>query len=337
MTNTSKEEAARAELAAKIEPLIQRLEKHQKAKDLSDVQFVALYQRFLRSAKTWRQRLCGRDFKDLNLTRWFKQLQELVSKIDGGSAAPEDFFDQMPFAQQLEEIVTVLRAQVTDRRNVYALATTGVGKSVFARNFVRRNPQDSAYVRMNEDCRNRPKQIALEIADAIGMKREVSDARLFSGLVDRLQAEPLTIFIDEAHEGGHKLMQIVKTLIDETPARFVQLAYPTEFDRVRSATTGALDEAKQLIGRTIKPIFDNYREGLHVPDVQCYLTCSGLDEESARDVADLILPAVRANGNLRVLADAVEAARLVSAEEGKEIDASTLRLAVQAQCPRRAK
>jgi hypothetical protein len=77
----------------------------------------------------------------------------------------------------------------------------------------------------------------------------------------------MTMFIDEAHEGGTTLMKIVKTLIDETPARFVQLAYPTEYDRVKTATAGALDEAKQLLGRTMKPVYDDYRNGLREEDV----------------------------------------------------------------------
>jgi DNA transposition AAA+ family ATPase len=323
------------ETESTIERFIQRLEKHQEGLGLSDNAFVARYQKWLRSTKTWRHRLRARDYKDLNVDKWEKQLSELVSKLDGGSVTPIEFFAELPFAKQLDAIVTMVRSQGTDRRNVYALATTGVGKSIFAQHFTREHPQDSAYTRMNEQCRNRPGQIIFRIAQAIGLKRELSDARLLHSVIDRLQADPITIFIDEAHSGGHKLMQIVKTLVDETPARFVQLAYPTEFDRVKSATAGALDEAKQLIGRTIKPIFDNYREGLHAPDIQQFLVCSGLDQEAALDVADVILPMVRANGNLRVLADAVESARMLCLETDKELDGATVRRAVESQCPRR--
>lgn len=324
------------EQTTNIERLIARLEQHQKALGLSDKAFVDRYREFVGSEKTWADRLKGRDLSDANAPKWEKLMQELVIRLDGGSRHRlERFYWELPFAKQLDALVSMLRMQETDRRNVLALSTSGCGKSAFAKMYLAQNPRDCAYVRLNDLCKNHDTNICKRFGFALGLGDEGTKATLLPKVISALQVNPVIVFVDEAHSGGYKLMHIIKTLIDETPAKFVQLAYPTEYDRVRSATSGALDEAKQLLGRTIKPIFDDYRDGLRVADIVCYLKLSGLAEDDAADIAPEILPMVRANGNLRVLDDAVRDATFVCKGQDRKIDAATVREAVEAQCPAR--
>lgn len=318
-----------------IEGLIARLERHQRALGATDKAFIDRYREFLGSEKTWVYRLKARDLKDLDIPRWEKLLQELIIRLDGGSGRVERFYWELPFAKQLDALVSMLRMQETDRRNVLALATTGCGKSAFARTYFAQNPRDCAYVRLHDLCKNHDTNICKRFGFALGLGEDGTKATLLPKVISALQVNPVIVFVDEAHSGGYKLMHIIKTLIDETPAKFVQLAYPTEYDRVRCATSGSLDEAKQLLGRTIKPIFDDYRDGLRVADIVCYLKLAGLPENDAADIAPEILPMVRANGNLRVLDDAVRDAALVCKRQEKAIDAATVREAVEAQCPAR--
>ena len=128
-------------------------------------------------------------------------------------------------------------------------------------------------------------------------------------------------------------MKLVKTLIDETSARFVLLAFPTTWRRMMSASDDARAEATQLFGRTLKPVFDDYSEGLRQNDVAMYLRLStGLGDEVDQLAKD-ILPLVRANGNLRLLADAVEGAQRQADVTEEPVDSDLIRAHVTALCP----
>jgi DNA transposition AAA+ family ATPase len=331
-----------------FEALVVRLIRYQKNLGRSDKEFGKEFGEFIGSDRTWRYRIIAWTHADttarealmkkdpFDLEMYARQMQALVAKVDGGTA-PARVFWEMPFAAMMQSLVTQLRMQTTDRRNLYVLATTGIGKSAVAKAMVNENPKDTTYCRMHSDCRNREKKILQRLGRAVGIFDPDVKSALFDQISDNLQVNPMTVFIDEAHEGGTLLMKIIKTLIDETPARFVQLAYPTEYDRVKTATAGALDEAKQILGRTMKPVYDDYRNGLRDADVICFLTRSGLEEGDARDITPQIMGAVRANGNLRVLEDAVSDALAVSQARGITLEAAMVKKAVEAQCPAQQK
>lgn len=327
-----------------IEGLVDRLIRHQAAIGQNDTAFAKQYEEYLGSDRTWRHRIvawrqadeAGRKaIKEFDVQKWARKMQALVFKLDGQKVSLERFFWEMPFTSMVVRLVNLLEQQTTDRRNLYILATTGVGKSLVAHSLVAQKKTERAYCRMHADCRNRERNILLRMTRAVGIFDVEKPGRLFPVLAEKLKVNPVTLFIDEAHEGGTALMKIVKTLIDETPSRFVKLAYPTEYDRVLTATAGAMDEAKQLLGRTMKPIYDAYRDGLGHEDVIAFLKGSGLTEEGARDITPKILGMVRANGNLRVLEDAVADSLMVSQTHGMPMDAAMVRQAVEAQCPAR--
>src|SRR6185369_4324265 len=130
----------------------------------------------------------------------------------------------------------------------------------------------------------------------------------------------ITLFLDEAHDGGIALMKIVRSLIDSTPSRFVYLAYPTDFDRVRNATTGGLYESHQFLGRCLKPIFDEYREGLQAEDVVAYLHATCGFNGDARAIASQITPLLCRHYNLRLLDDAIAEAQFQADDEDRDLD-----------------
>lgn len=328
-----------------IEALIARLERFQKSQDLKDTEFCDQFREYVGTTKTWRDRLCAWRAGDaaarekilkegLDLEKRAQLMEALVSKIDGRNAVLDHFFWEMPFTSNVLTLFNLLREQVTDRRNLYILATTGVGKSATAFALLKKWSQDTAYCRMHQGCRNREYMILARMAKAIGIHNSDQPKRLLmEALIDRLKLAPITMIIDEAHEMGTVGMKIVKTLIDETPSRFAQFCYPTEYDRMRTSNAGALDEAKQIFGRTMKPVFDDYRNGLRIPDIECYLRNVGFTAEAAHDTAPVIIGPVRAHGNLRVLDDAVREARAMAELHGLEANGGMIVRAVQAQCP----
>jgi hypothetical protein len=319
-----------------LQRLVHRIEAHQKALGLTDQKFVARYSRFLNSERTWRQRLVGNVIDAKKPDEWInKQISKLtafVSELDGGSAKVE-FFEDLPFVKKVLARLAILQGTTTDRRCLMVLATTGVGKSILARNEFEQSPRENAYVRANESWRDKNYQIAAGMGRVLGV--DIAGYNPVQSITDFLKKEPITIFIDEAHEGGVALMKLMRTWIDETPVRFVYLAFPTQFDRIIHSTSGNMAEAKQLFGRTLKPVFDDYREGLAVEDIAVYLKkAAGLNGQ-AKAIAEKILIPIRDNGNLRVLADAVEEARAIAEDREEDLSGPHILEAVEALCPSR--
>jgi hypothetical protein len=330
---------ARLRIAGRMDVLITRIEKHQVAKGLSDAQFCQRYAKYVGSAKTYVDRLRVRKFDEFGakLTHWLHKLEAFVAELDGRSAMAL-FVPSMPLAKGLIAMYHRLQAQQTDRRCGVCLAITGCGKSISARHIVNEFPREAVYTRCNENWRDSKTQIARGIAEALGLgsKEPMGAANTLNKVIEHLKINPVTIFLDEAHEGGVLLMKLVKTLIDETSAKFILLAYPTSWNKMLAATDDARAEAQQLFGRTLKPVFADYANGIKREDIVTYLhQAAGLNGE-AEEVASQILGMVRTNGNLRLLADAVEAAQIqADAIGGDTVTGALIVEHVKALCPAR--
>ena len=86
------------------------------------------------------------------------------------------------------------------------------------------------------------------------------------------------------------------------------------------ASSDAHAEARQLFGRTQKPIFDAYANGTTLENVEVYLRRSTSLNGCSKDVARQILEIVKHNGNLRLVADIIEAADTLYMETDNELD-----------------
>jgi hypothetical protein len=318
----------------KVSGLIDRIEKHQKALRLSDNQFVARYQRYLGSAKTWRDRLCGRAWNEFGakLEKWEKKLASFVTELDGG-ASMDEFYRELPVARYGFAIYDALQGTRTDRRCSVLPGSYGIGKTWTLRRIAFENPTKAVFVSANETWKDSRMQIARGLAMALGCAEGTSAAGTFQNVIEHLRANPVTVLIDEVHEGGVLLMKLVKALINETQAKFILGTYPTAWNRLVTGSTDATAEAQQLLGRTMKPIKTDWIKGLNLRDVEKYLELStGLNGE-CRLLAEQILPEVKRGGNLRLLADAVELAKMNADETGEEIDAELVQAAVRELCP----
>lgn len=318
----------------KVDALIERVEKHQKALKLSDNQFVARYQQYLGSTRSWRERLCGRKFAELenSLGKWEKKLNVLCIALDGASQMPE-FYDNLPIARYVDGIYQILQGATTDRRCAIILGNYGVGKSVNIRRLALDNPRTCTYIRANETWKDSRMQITTGIALSLGCTVGTTAGKTFWYISEMLKSVPMTVIIDEVHEGGVLLFKLVKNLIDETRVRFILASYPTAWNRLLAGSTDAYAEAQQLMGRTLKPINMAWNKGLRQVDVEKYLeAATGLNGE-CRHLAEKILPAVRRGGNLRLLADAIELARTNADENGEDLSTELIEDSVNELSP----
>lgn len=310
-----------AEKQSLVRAVVARLCEIQNGRRLSDRQLVNEYPD-LGSTKTWRQRLVAFDWQSLNPDRIPIRMTRIAAILDGGSP-DTPFFKEMPFARELTALLGALERSTSDRRILVALAPNGCGKTTVAKWAVAQSPSSRAYCRIRPAWRNKELHICNGILRALGSDEAHANAsEAEQALINMLSGQGRTIFVDQAHEGGPALMHLLRALVDETPARWVYLGYDTAFRRVQMANTDAMIEAQAFLGRCLKPIFNVYRTGTQVRDVTVYLQRSGgLTQTTAQSVAQRITPVLAQTTNLRLLDDAIAAARAGHEQDEATADA----------------
>ena len=320
-------------MKTELDTLIKRVENHRAALRLTPANFVARYQRYLGSIRSYEDRILPRNFDRLNPDKLLVKLRQFAAELDGGTAA-ENLFKDLPVLKKLQTKFEVLQGQTNDRRCLLFLGTTGIGKTVSGRIIC--NAPDTASETAFVKCLPRWERSPLAMINGICRAIGCDEAASYLGGVANLQASltgaPKTVFFDDAHYGGVPLLALIKVLIDETPARFIYMAYPSDFTLLITSSLHASAEAAQLFGRTLKPKFDDYRDGVAERDVALYLRrAAGLNGDADR-TAKKIVELVRRNGNLRLLADAVENAAISADDAGVEIAGQDIIDEVHALC-----
>jgi hypothetical protein len=316
----------------KLRTLVERIARHQKTLGLTDVDFVSRYQRHLSSTRTWRQRLVNGDLKELKLEKWIVKLQRMVSEIDS-AVAIEDFYD-LPISREIRSVYNLLQGQTNDRRCAVVLGPTGVGKSFIAKKLVAENPSTTAFFETR--CDSTPYHLVRGVARAVGAPEVGGIGMQTDALFEFLKGRTMTVFIDEGHEAGVHLFKLIKSAINQTPTKWMLFAYPTQWRRLITASSGAWSEAQQLLGRTLKPVIDGWSDGVHREDVAAYLRAAAPElADDADSLAGAMTNDIRAHGNFRLLADALDTARMVADANGADITPEAVREQIANLIPHR--
>jgi hypothetical protein len=318
---TDQPQISREEMLREIGSVTARLKEIQTSRSLSDRDLVDEYPD-LGSTKTWKQRLVAGNLEGLNLERTYARMRRIAVLLTG-EQPDEVFYRDLPFAREMAARVAMLEQQTNDRRIFVCLAPNGVGKSAGCRYLVGQSRARRVAVRMLPTWRNKLLHIYTGICSSLGQSLQTTNvAEAERHAIALLRGHPHTLFVDQAHEGGVALMHILRALVDETPSRFVYLAYFTAFRSVQTGSTDALVEAKAFLGRCLKPIFDLYQDGTHVADVALYLRrAAGLTAAAAEGVANKVTPILQATANLRLLDDAIASARAADDSDDARPDA----------------
>jgi hypothetical protein len=318
-----------------VNALIERIERHQAALKLNDTQFVARYQRFLGSTKTWRDRLIARNWKELTTTidKWEQKLRMFVSELDG-MVKVVDFIDTLPMSVYAMQLFSILQGQRNDRRVGWLIGPTGVGKSWSMARIKDLHPRDAAYMHFNRGSKDSMMTLVKHFARTVGAAIGTSASDTFDNVIEVLVTKPMTLLIDDFHEGGVLGLKLVKHLVDDTPVRLILGTYPTAWNALVNGNTDAMSEAQQLLGRSLKPINNAWTRGCTTDDIAVYLAGSlGIRADDCRITGDRIKPILVKNGNFRVLADAVELAKMNADEDGDEVTLGMVSDALEQICP----
>jgi hypothetical protein len=301
------------DLARQITTLTTRFAGHQARLGLKDGPFARRYSEFLGSEKTWTKLKDGTWAGHVNPERMLDRLKALDARLDGAAGFDEEAFLELPFVRRANYEFDRLLGSARDRRCLIILAPEGIGKSWWASRRLQdpKAAQPRFYLRVNHTWREKSFHLLRAMADKVGAPLAKNPAQQMAHLIDTLKSlGEVVFFIDEGHNGGVVLFKLLKDLIDETPARFVYMAFPTEFDAVRCSSGGGMAEARQLFRRSVKPIFDDWRSGVRPEDVAALMAGSGVPRgRELTDVAARLAPLLARNQNISTLADAIVDAR----------------------------
>jgi len=305
----------------KLERLISRLEEHQENSGLSDVRFVTRFKRYLGSTKSWRQRLCARNWEELsNLAQWETKLSGLLNELEGSSDLPQ-FVEKLPIALYARVMFERLQGQSSDRRCGVLVATYGCGKSWALRYLNRENMGACVLLEADASWKNSFSTIVRGLARALNVDEGRSTAATWEGVLAHLKMNPVCLLVDEAHEAGVELLKLLKTIVNQSRATVLLATHPSGWDRLTKSSQESYQEARQLVGRTLRPIHLIWANGVHPRDVSAYLSAFGV--EKPEPLARKIAPLLRERENLRLLADALEDAESL---EPDAIEAALARL-----------
>lgn len=316
----------------KLRSLVERIARHQKTLGLTDTDFVARYQRHLSSTRTWRQRLVNGDWKEMKLSKWIEKLQRMVAEIDH-AVVTDDFYD-LPISREIRATYNLLQGQTNDRRCAVVLGPTGIGKTFAAKRLVAENPTANAFFETTPN--STPYHLVRGVARAVGAPEVIGIGAQTDALFEFLKGREMTVFVDEGHEAGVTLFKLVKSAINQTRTRWMLFCYPTKWRRLVTASDDAYSEAQQLLGRTLKPVIDGWADGVHREDVAAYLRAAAPElTDDADSLAGTLTDTIRSHGNLRLLADALDTARMVADATGTDITPAAVREQIAGLIPHR--
>jgi hypothetical protein len=308
-----------AGVPAELEALIARLMRHQAHLKLNNARFVARYADRLKwSADTWVQTLRSDTRKPGRLTprnhnKWTVALRDLIAEIEGATGGEQVY--PLPILAESILLYDRLQGSGGDIRIGWLVAPTGTGKSVCLRHLAKSN-KNTAYLFIPELWRNNKQAILRGLARTIDIEPGDDMNETVERITARLTIVPTTLLLDEVHEGGLKLVKLIKTLIEWTPTRFILSTWPLGYSKLADSLMN-LTEVNQLTGRSLLSIAQQWKKGNRAEDVDAWLAgaCPEFDAETRATLARDLCPRLGRWG-LRHLTQAVGAAHAKTSDEG---------------------
>jgi len=279
-----------------LSAVARQIRAYQEDQRLSDRELVKRFPG-LGSDRTW-ARIAGGDLDNVDPAQWLGEylaVQAAIAVIREHAGDDDPLYDDLTTVLDLRAAVAEAMRERGINRLVIMQGPQGSGKSTAA-----------VLLRAKYGCRVRlceATEIWKENANAMlgGMLAQygvpqppIPVAEKWAILVNKMNESRTCLIIDEAHHLGPKTLNLVKSLVNQTPGEIVLLAMATLWRRLETA---AYEEARQL---TQNRLLERIRmEGVAQADAEKILVRRlSLSTADARLAASAVRQAAGANGNL---------------------------------------
>jgi type II secretory pathway predicted ATPase ExeA len=222
----------------------------------------------------------------------YKAVLNLITLLAENEADDDPLYDDLSTVDDLRKAVAIAMREKGLNRYVHMQGPQGSGKTTAARMLQARYGARVAFCEATEIWKDNMNAALGGILVALGVRQPpIAVAAKFTRLVEKLNESRLCLVIDEAQHLGPKTINLVKSLVNQTPGEFVLLAMGTLWNRLE---TQAYSEALQL---TKNRLSERIRlDGVETADVKKIIQRRlGLDSEEA---AKTLAASARQNGNL---------------------------------------
>lgn len=187
--------------------------------------------------------------REHNLDRWLLDYRTVVAQIESiGSAeqGAEEIYEDLAQVQALRVAVSDAMKENGNNRLVLMLGPSGSGKTRSGKIIQKLyTPKRVVFVEANVTWQNGLSPMLDDLLAALNVPAPESKAAKakFNTVVAALNAKRLCLIIDEGHHMNPACLNLLKSLMNQSPGEFVVLAMKTLFRRLES---GAYEEARQL-------------------------------------------------------------------------------------------
>ena len=224
----------------------------------------------------------------------YKTVWSVIELMKEGAAEDEPIYDDLSTVTDLRKAVAQVMVEKGLNRYVHMQGPQGSGKTTAAKMLQAKYGARIVICEATEIWKENMNAALGKILEALGVKgaaMPVAVSEKFNKAVELLSKRRICLVIDEGHHLGPKTINLVKSLLNQTPGEFVILAMGTLWNRLEKT---AYAEAWQL---TKNRLLERIRlEGVETSDVQKIVSRRlGLaSDDAAKALAALAVD----NGNL---------------------------------------
>jgi DNA transposition AAA+ family ATPase len=236
--------------AEELKDLALRIHEYQVGKKLSDN---ALFKKFagIGSTTTYK-RILAAELKELNLEKQlanYRSVCALIEAIGEELEDAEELFADLLGPLELRRAFMETATQASLGRVIIVEGDTGTGKTKAAAILVQNVGGRFLWLEASVAWGDKPNALLGDLLRALGEKEmPASTNDRLRQVLHKLKASRVGVVIDEAHHLGPNCLNLVKTLINQTPGEFILCAMATLWNRLERAQ---YQEVKQLTGNRL--------------------------------------------------------------------------------------
>jgi type II secretory pathway predicted ATPase ExeA len=177
----------------------------------------------------------------------YEAVCRLIEMAESDALADDPIYDDLTFAKAARIAVRDAMSTGSLRRLVILQAPSGQGKSTIGRLLATQFGQRVVRVECDETCKTSPNAFLAAILAALGTQADRAGAASnLARVIARLRESRRLLILDEGHHLGPATLNLLKTLVNQTPGEFLLLTIPSLWRKLERET--AYEECRQLTG-----------------------------------------------------------------------------------------